>query len=283
VARVVGSCWSPLMFSMSKFHTTIRQWGLVGGVRQMQSDMIIVGMPRSPFSPEARKGQLILLVEAEGDVACGREACTLVADTICESFYADDSMSITSSLRQALKAANAALYQHNYAAPPHKRAMVGVTCAVIHGADLFVTQVPPAQAYLATTGKLRALPVPPSWTNGADTSAMSLQGSLGTSLGSEPEFARAVIQAGDTLVLCSSNVARLLSKQQAEQLICYSDATTIAEELYRLCRAVSLPEAQTVVVEAVAGPAPDDQIPYVRALGWLVWAWPIYYCPSCYL
>jgi hypothetical protein len=242
---------------MSKFHTIINQWGLVSGIRQMHSDMIVVSAPRSPFSPEARKGQLVLVVEAEGDVARGRQACALVAKTIRETFYADGSMSITSSLRHALKAANAALYQHNFSAPPHKRALVGVTCAVIHGSDVFVTLLPPSQVFIAHAGKLRALPVPPSWTNGADLSATHRQGALGTSLGSEPEFFRSVIQSGDTLVLCSSNVVRLLSKHQAEQLICYADAATIAEDLYNVCRAANMPEAHAIVIEAVPGPAPE--------------------------
>lgn len=250
------------LHSMSKFHITSSQWGLISGIRQLQSDMIVVHAPRSPFAPEARKGQLMLVVEAEGDVTCGRQACGLVARTISETFYADGSMSITASLRSALKAANAALYQHNFNSPAHKRASVGVTCVVIHGSDLFVTQAPPAQAFLAHAAKLRALPIPPSWTRGADTAGVNQQGALGTSLGSEPAFSRAVLQPGDTLVLCSSNVARLLGKQQAEQLICFSDATTIAEELYGLCRAANLPEAHTIVLEAVPGPAPAlDVVP----------------------
>lgn len=253
---------------MSKFHTTISQWGLVSGIRQTHSDMIVVSAPRSPFSPEARKGQLVLVVEAEGDVARGRQACALVAQKIRETFYADGSMSITSSLRHALKAANAALYQHNFSAPPHKRAQVGVTCVVIHGTDVFVTQVPPSQAFIAHTGKLRALPVPPSWTNGLDVTATHRQGSLGTSLGSEPEFFRSVMQPGDTLVLCSSNIARLLGKQQAEQLVGYSDAATIAEDLYGLCRAANFPEAHAIVIEAVPGDAPEirDQPPQPTTL-----------------
>lgn len=244
---------------MSKFHTTVSQWGLVSSIRQTHSDLIIVTAPRSPFARESRKGQLILVVEAEGDVARGRQACTTVAKTICDTFYADGSMSITASLRAALKAANAALYQHNFNAPPHKRALVGVTCAVMHGGDLFITQAPPAQAFVAHAGKVRALPVPLSWTNGADTTAVIRQGALGTSLGSEPEFFRAVIQPGDTIVLCSSNIARLMSRHSAEQLIGYSDAATIAEALYDACRQASLPEAHAIVIEAVPGPAPADQ------------------------
>ena len=193
---------------------------------------------------------MIVVVEAEGDVARGRNACRIVAETIREVYYGDDSVSITSSLRKALKAANAALYQFNFEAPPHQRATVGVTCAVVHGHDLFITQVPPAQAYVAHAGKLRAIPNPLAWTGGAQGgTAIGYSTALGTSLGSEPEFFRSVLQPGDTVVVTSSNVARLLSKSQAEQLICFSDAATVAQGLYELCRRNHLPEAHTVVAE----------------------------------
>jgi hypothetical protein len=235
---------------MSKLHTSIAQWGLVSGIRQDASDLIVVAPFPSQFSPEARKGQLIVVVEAEGDVSRGRNACTLVANTIQETFYGDRAVSITSSLRKALKAANAALYQFNFEAPPHKRATLGVTCAVIHGAHLFIAQVHPAQAYVVHAGKLRALPNPLAWSGGAQGgAAVGHSTALGTSLGSEPEFYREVLQAGDTVVLAASNVARILGKSQAEQLFAFGDAPAIADGLYELCRRNHLPESHAIAVE----------------------------------
>lgn len=235
---------------MAKLHTSVAQWGLVGGVRQDASDLVLVAPSPSRLSPEARKGKLVVVVEAEGDIARGRNACAIVAQTIHEAYYGDDAISITSSLRKAIKAANAALYQFNFDAPPHQRATVGVTCAVFHGRDLFIAQVPPAQAYIAHAGKLRAVPNPLAWTGGAQGgTALGYSTALGTSLGSEPEFFRSVLQPGDMVVLASSNIARLLGKAQAEQLIAFSDAATVAEALYQLCRRSSLPEAHVVAVE----------------------------------
>ncbi len=235
---------------MSKLHTSVAQWGLVSGIRQDQSDLAIVVPTPSRISPEGRKGKLVLVVEAEGDVSRGRNACTLVAETIREAFYNDPSISITSSLRAALKAANAALYQFNFEAPPHKRATVGCSCAVFHGRDLFLTQVQPSQAYVAHAGKLRALPHPLAWSGGAHGgTAVGFSSALGTSLGAEPEFFRSVLQPGDTVVLTSSNISRLLGKTQAEQLICFSDAATVAEALYELCRRNHIPEAHALAME----------------------------------
>ncbi len=235
---------------MSRLHTSITQWGLVSGIRQDASDLIVVAPFPSHFSPEARKGQLFVIVEAEGDVSRGRNACTLVAETIRETFYADRTVSITSALRKAMKAANAALYRYNFEAPPHKRATVGATCAVIHGQHLFVTQVHPAQAYVVHAGKLRALPNPLAWSGGAQGgAAVGYSTALGTSLGSEPEFYREVLQAGDTIVLAASNIARILSKSQAEQLLSFGDAATIADGLYELCRRNHLPESHAIAIE----------------------------------
>ena len=235
---------------MSRLHTFVAQWGLVSGIRQDASDLIDVVPVPSRFTPEARKGQLIITTEAEGDVSRGRAACAVVAQAIREAYYADGSVSITSSLRKALKSANAALYQFNFEAPSHKRATVGVSCAIFHGHDLYLAQVAPAQAYVSHAGKLRGVPNPLAWTGGAQGGAsVGLSSALGTSLGAEPEFFRSVLQPGDSVVLASSNIARLLGKAQAEQLVCFSDATTIAETLLELCHRSHLPEAHTVVVE----------------------------------
>ncbi|GAC1640215.1 MAG: hypothetical protein NVS4B8_07620 [Herpetosiphon sp.] len=235
---------------MPKYYTATAQWGLVSGIRQDASDLIILHQPPSRFSPQARKGQLLIVAEAAGDVARGREACERAASVLHDTYYADGVSSITSALRKAMRSANEALYGYNYSAPNHKRATVGLSAAVLFGSDVFLAQVPPTQAFIAHAGKLRALPNPLSWVGGAQSGLLvGSLGGLGTSLGSEPEFFRSALQPGDTVVVCSSNVARLLSKHQAEQLFCYSDAKTVAEGLYELCRQASLPEAHAAVLE----------------------------------
>lgn len=138
-------------------------FGLVSGIPQEKSDLTLIVTPANPFAPEARKGQLHVVVEADQDVSRGRDACLLVLRTIRRVFYEDPSFSVTSSLRKAILAANRALYQQNFNAPPQKRAVVGLTCAVIKDRDLFIAQVAPAQAYVMAEGRLRALPANASW------------------------------------------------------------------------------------------------------------------------
>lgn len=214
--------------------------------------MVVVHAAPSRFTPQARKGQLVTVAEAAGDVARGREACALVTSTLHTAFYNHPTVSVTSGLRHTMQLANSALYQYNFAAPPHKRATVGVSAAVLQGSDLYLAQVPPTQAFIVHGGKLRGLPNPIGWIGGAQGGARwGMSGALGTSLGAEPEFFRAVVQPGDIVVLCSSNIARLLSRQQTEELLCNASAANVAEGLYALCRRANLPEAHALAIEVL--------------------------------
>jgi len=196
---------------MPAFETRSSQFGLVSGIRQTSSDMVLVAEPAGLFAPEARKGQLYIVAEADQDVARGRDACQLAGRTIRKLFYGDSSYSVTSALRKAISAANKALYEHNFSVSPAKRAVVGVTCAVIKGNDLYIAQILPAQAYVLSDGKLRAIPTVPAWSQPeTGLSTFIKPGALGASLSVEPEFYRALLRPGDALLLCSSNLARLL-------------------------------------------------------------------------
>ncbi|NJL32928.1 MAG: hypothetical protein HC893_02590, partial [Chloroflexaceae bacterium] len=109
---------------MPKYIASTSQFRLVSGMQQSTSDLILLTEPRSPLSPEARKGRLYILVEADQDIARGKDACQLAVRTVSKAFYTNDSYSVTSSLRGALAEANRALYQHNFKVPSHKRAQL---------------------------------------------------------------------------------------------------------------------------------------------------------------
>src|SRR5207244_420926 len=80
---------------MPPFETRSSQLGLVSGIRQTNSDMVLVAEPAGLFAPEARKGQLYIVAEADQDVARGRDACQLASRTIRKLFYDDSSYSVT--------------------------------------------------------------------------------------------------------------------------------------------------------------------------------------------
>ena len=234
---------------MTRYKLQTYQFGIVSGIRQDVSDRISNALPGNLFAPEARKGQLFVLTEAVNDSARGKEACDLVAAMITRTYYKDSSFSITSSLRNALKVANTTLYEHNYKAAQHQKTAVSVTCAVLRDNDLYIAQVQPTQAYIAHKGQLRAMPTYPSWQAGASSPALMPANALGTSLFSEPELFRNVVEPGDEIILCSSRLARVLGRVEAERLFCLEDAPSALEELYTIARRNTLHEAHVAVLE----------------------------------
>lgn len=227
---------------MPAFEAESSQFGLVGGMRQARSDMAFETPPAGLFSPEARKGRLYIVAETDPSVARGRDAAELVLQTIRRLFYDDGSYSVTSALRKALVAANKVLYEQNFSAPPQRRALVGVSCAVLKGDDLYIAQVQPAQAFVLAGGKLRSMPTMHS------ASALFKSGAVGASLSVEPEFFRATLAPGDALLLCSSNLAGLLDRAEHQHLLREPNAGDLAERLAELCAEQGIADAHGLAV-----------------------------------
>jgi hypothetical protein len=228
------------------------QFGLVSGIQRPTSDMVLAVEPGGLFAPEARKGRLYIVAETDQDVARGRDACQLVMRAIRKHFYGDTSFSVTASLRKAIIAANRALYQQNFGTPTQKRAHIGVTCVVVKDGDLYVAQVTPAQLYLRTEGRVRALPALPTGER-QDRPAFVRPNALGNSLTCEPDFYRAVLRPGDSLVAGTSNMARIVSPEALTSLLRASEPAAAAVQLAERLRGGGLAEAHGVVVGAFAG------------------------------
>ncbi|GAB4430017.1 MAG: hypothetical protein OHK0015_14650 [Chloroflexi bacterium OHK40] len=234
---------------MQRCETRTGQLGLVGGIRQQRSDLITLVEPASPFAPEARKGRLYLLVEAEEGAPRGAAACQLVARTVRRVLYEDESFSVTSALRAAIRAANKALYEQNFNLPAAQRAQVGLTCAVLRDDDLFVAQVHPAQAYVLGDGRLRALPAHPSWDPAHLSAApFARAGAIGASLFVEPELYRCVMRPGDAALLCSSNFAHHLARVEVEAALRPGDATAAIERLAHVAASAGLTDAHALAL-----------------------------------
>lgn len=231
---------------MPPFEAQSSQFGLISGIYQPTSDMVLEAAPAGLFAPEARKGRLYIVAETDQDVARGRDACQLVMQTIGRLFYSDSSYSVTSSLRKAMSAANKALYDQNFSAPPQKRAVVGVTCAVVKGSDLYIAQVRPAQAFVLAGTRLRALPpLPTAVAGGAVGFKLS---AVGASLSIEPEFYRAALNPGDVLLISTGNLAPLLDQLEAQRVLRAPVTADIAAGLAELCARHQLAEAHGLVV-----------------------------------
>ncbi|NTU85768.1 MAG: hypothetical protein HGA45_41640 [Chloroflexales bacterium] len=256
---------------MQRLETRTGQFGLVGGIRQEQSDLVTVVEPASPFAPEARKGKLYMVAEANEGAPRAAAACQLVARAAQRAFYEDTSFSVTAALRAAIRAANKALYEQNFNLAAQQRAHVGLTCVVMRDGDLFVAQVQPAQAYLRSEGRIRALPAHPSWDPAHVSAAPFARASaLGVSLFIEPELYRSTMTPGDGAILCSSNFSHLLGRPEVEAALRQDDPAYIIERLHQAAAAQGLGEAHALAFTVVPALSPAAREAPLSPAGGLV-------------
>lgn len=159
-------------------------------------DTVVVVEP-SVGSVGRTKGNLYLLVTSTQSGAKAREATRLIAETIRNEYYYDESAGIRQCLAKILVVANKRLahqreklglgHQGNGAGP------IGVAVAVVRGRELYVATVGPAEAYLIRQARLSTLP-DPNAERGLPCPEL------------EPEVWRGELSVGDSLCLISRNV-----------------------------------------------------------------------------
>lgn len=245
---------------MSRIAIQSAQFGLVPENKQAQRALISEVIPASPLGSEARKGQLYLVVEATDQSKASLAACELVASVIQRTFYRDSSSSITSALRAAIRAANKALYEHNFKHATDNRVLVGLTCAIVRDTDLFLIQVQPAQAYILSEGRIRALPSHAVWDPTSTNALPFAQATaLGASLFVEPELYRASIGTGGGALLCSSNFAQLLNRTEVEARLGQDDAMVMLERLEELAHTHELDNPHALVIRFTPEAKPHNR------------------------
>lgn len=173
-------------------------------------DRIVVVEP-SVGAVARSKGSLYLLVTCLAPGARIREATRLVAETIRDQYYYDESAGIRVCLAKAIAAANKRLvHDHErYGVQLDERGNgpIGVGVAVVRGNELYVATVGPAEAYLIRQGRLSTLP-DPHRERGLPSSEL------------EAEVWRGEIAVADQLVLVSPNlISRLGPDELAEAMV----------------------------------------------------------------
>jgi len=159
-------------------------------------DTIVVVEP-SVGSVGRTKGNLYLLVTSRVTGQKAREATRMIAETIRNEYYYDESAGIRQCLTKVLGVANKRLaHQRDKLGLGHQSdgaGPIGVAVAVVRGREMYVATVGPAEAYLIRQARLSTLPDP--------------NGERGMpSEGLEPEVWRGELSVGDSLCLVSRNV-----------------------------------------------------------------------------
>jgi outer membrane protein assembly factor BamB len=159
-------------------------------------DTVVVVEP-SVGSVGRTKGNLYLLVTSRSSSPKAREATRVVADTIRNEYYYDESAGIRQCLTKVLVVANKRLShqrdKYGLGHQPDGAGPIGVAVAVVRGRELYVATVGPAEAYLIRQARLSTLPDP--------------NGERGMPVADlEPEVWRGELSVGDSLCLVSANV-----------------------------------------------------------------------------
>jgi len=143
------------------------------------------------------KGNLYLLVTSRVANARAREATRVVADTIRNEYYYDESAGIRQCLVKVMAVANKRLAhqrdQYKLGQQADGAGPIGVAVAVVRGRELYVATVGPAEAYLIRQARLSTLP-DPNRERGLPAENL------------EPEVWRGELNVGDSLCLVSANV-----------------------------------------------------------------------------
>ena len=159
-------------------------------------DAVVVVEP-SVGSVGRTKGNLYLLVTSRVPGPRAREATRVVADTIRNEYYYDESAGIRQCLTKVLGIANKRLaHQRERYGLGHQAdgaGPIGVAVAVVRGRELYVATVGPAEAYLIRQARLSTLP-DPNGERGLPVAEL------------EPEVWRGELSVGDSLCLVSANV-----------------------------------------------------------------------------
>ena len=159
-------------------------------------DAIVVVEP-SVGSVARSKGNLYLLVTSRITGNRAREATRMIADTIRNEYYYDESAGIRQCLTKVMGVANKRLaHQRDRYGMGHPGAdggPIGVAVAVVRGRELYVATVGPAEAYLIRQARLSTLP-DPNRDRGLPVDEL------------EPEVWRGELSVGDSLCLVSANI-----------------------------------------------------------------------------
>jgi hypothetical protein len=169
-----------------------------------------------------------------------------IRDVYAASTHDDPIVALTA----AIEAANDALYQSNRSTAPGLRAVLGLTCLVVREQDLIICQVPPTQLLLAQNGAPVILPSFETWGASYQPREASDQQGLGATETATPLLYRAVLEEGDLIVLCSTNLARRLAADGEENLgpLLGSDPHEAAEFLRERAEREGLDPAYGVVI-----------------------------------
>ena len=223
-----------------------------------------------PEDPEllAERGRLYLVADGIGGHQAGDVAAQYAVEQILYAYYNDPWVGPGENLTQAIRRANADLYQDAQTNPAHSGMGTTLVAATIRGDELTVANVGDSRAYLVRQGQIRQISRDHSWV--AEKLAAGLltpeqarehpnRNIITRSLGNDPDVEvdvfRERIGLGDVVLLCTDGLSGLVRDEEMAAVVSRADPRSAAEELVRLANERGGPDNITATVIRVRKPA----------------------------
>ncbi|HEY53513.1 MAG TPA: Stp1/IreP family PP2C-type Ser/Thr phosphatase, partial [Caldilineae bacterium] len=208
-----------------------------GSVREINEDAISTVLDwRETLGLEDKdqrtRGHLFAISDGMGGHAAGEIASNLVIDTLFQSYYASESVSVRDALAQAIADANQAVCEQAEANPTYAGMGATLVAAVLLEDELVIGNVGDSRAYLFRDGEVSQITHDHSWVAeqvkaGVFTEEKAshhpyrnvITRSLGPDRDSTPDFFHLQAKPGDVLLLCTDGLSNLLTDEELAQFL----------------------------------------------------------------
>ena len=173
--------------------------------------------------PDEEADELYVLIEPASPAS--EEFTSQLVDVIAQ-LYSRDPLSLTGALTRSLRAAHEHLLDWNRRSLKEHQVGAGASCLALRGSDAYLAQAGPSAAYLRTaSGEFRRI------TSGTS----EFEHSLGVAEEFEPRLTRIKLNAGDLVLVASTQIADVVPDQHIERIMARGSDEALPE-LYLLCR-----------------------------------------------
>lgn len=218
------------------FEVDVATVSVVDGMWQDQPDNVATFAEARLGDLARGRGNLYVCLDVSGEVE-GRSEIERALIEVIRDTFASGRGSISFALSEALRAANAHLYELNRQVGREMRRMAGVSAVILRGNDLYIAQAGPAVVYVEASEKLSRYPNESDWFV-EDAPLIPPQGTASAPLGIRREFAsdlaHASVAPGDVFVLATRALTQLASTEELAIAFTERSAQDIASHVEEL-------------------------------------------------
>ena len=247
----------------------------VGRKRERNQDNVTSFVPEEPAVLEER-GALFVVCDGMGGHAAGEVAAEQGVRTIREVYFASQGQDVITSIAQAVKAANDAIY--SLARSHTEYSGMGTTCVtlVIAGGRAYIVNIGDSRAYIIRDGQMRQVTQDHSWV--AEQVRIGLlteeqarvhahRNVITRSLGTQPNITADLfvetLRDGDRVLLCSDGLHGYVEEAAiSQEVVTQPSPEQAARNLIAMANANGGPDnISAIVVDVLETPEVTGPIP----------------------